>query len=149
MDTSVAAVHSGTGLGMGEPPDMTPEMLKTMTIIRAFLHEDMRVLINTAVKDVLDSSLNDLRKDNQYLTTENDELRKRVEKLEAAQDDSEQYSRRNTFRISNVEETADENTDRIVIDIGNAIDVGLTMNVIDRSHRVGKPAPGKMRDILV
>ena len=148
MDTSTSALlaGSGSGFGMGVPPEMTPEMIKTITIIKAVLHEDMRDLIKTAVKDALDSGLNDLREDNERLTKENDELRTRVEKLEASQDDSEQYSRRNSLRISNVEETADENTDRIVLNIGNAIDADLNMEAIDRSHRVGKPVTGKTRD---
>ena len=134
---------------MGEPPEMTPEILKTMTIIRAFLREDMRELIKTAVKDALDFGLSDLPQDNERLNTENNELRKRVEKLEASQDDSEQYSRRNSLRISNVDETADENTDQSVLDIGHAINADLTMEAIDLSHRVGKPTAGKTRDILV
>ena len=148
MDSS-SALLAGLGFGMGVPPEMTPEMLKTVTIIRAFLGEDMRDLIKTAVKDALDSGLSDLREDNERLTKENNELRTRVEKLEASQDDSEQYSRCNSLRVSNVEETADENTDRIVLYIGNTIDADLTMEAIDRSHRVGKPVVRKTRDILV
>ena len=79
-------------------------------------------------------------------------LERKEEKIAELQDriDSlEQYSRRNNVRISGVPEStgAAENTDAVVKRVGEAIGVAVTDEMIDRSHRVGKP--GKMgRDIL-
>lgn len=55
-------------------------------------------------------------------------------------DNLEQYSRRNCVRVSGVEETGQENTDQIILDIA-ANRLGITLNItdIDRSHRIGHP----------
>ena len=80
-------------------------------------------------------------------------LERKEEKIAELQDrvDSlEQYSRRNNVRISGVPEStsAVENTDAIVKKVGEAFGVTITDEMIDRSHRVGKP--GRMgRDVLV
>ena len=65
-------------------------------------------------------------------------------------DSLEQHSHRNNVRISGIPEStgAAENTDAVVKKVGEAIGVAVTGEMIDRSHRVGRP--GKMgRDILV
>ena len=50
----------------------------------------------------------------------------------------EQYTRRNSVRISGYPEQANENIDEIVLTIAGVIDVQLLPSDIDRSHRVGK-----------
>ena len=72
---------------------------------------DLRTMIKSAVSEVIDEKLDQLRFDNSRLEEENKKLRDRVEQLEFAMDESEQYSRRNSLRISNIAETPDENTD--------------------------------------
>ncbi len=81
-------------------------------------------------------------------------LERKEEKIAELQDrgvDSlEQYSRRNNVRISGIPEStsAVENAGAIVKKVGEAIGVTVTDEMIDRSHRVGKP--GRMgRDVLV
>ena len=58
----------------------------------------------------------------------------------------EQYSRRNCVRIGPVPESADENTDEIVKAVAKSVDVNLTDDAIDRSHRVGKKSATATRD---
>ena len=72
-----------------------------------------------------------------------------MDKLELVADDSEQYSRRNSIRITGISENKDENTDDIVLKL--AIDLGVYLNPadIDRSHRVGAPRAGRKRAVLV
>ena len=73
---------------------------------------DLRTMIKSVVSEVIDEKLDQLRFDNSRLEKENKKLRDRVDKLELAMDESEQYSRRNSLRISNIAETPDENTDQ-------------------------------------
>ena len=80
---------------------------------------------------------------------ENDQLKQRVTKLETLADDTEQYSRRNCQRITQISESTDEVTDEIVLKIADIIDVKLSPSEIDRSHRVGKPGVKQRRDIIV
>ena len=69
----------------------------------------------------------------------------------------EQYSWRNSVRISGYPEPYAENTEDRVVKIAKELDVDISKDNIDRSHRVGKPtqqgrsAPDRVRprDILV
>ena len=86
---------------------------------------------------------------------ENTELKQRVRKLEGATDQAEQYSLRNCLKISRVpkNDASDESTDDIVMKLARAIDVDLSLQDIDRSHRLGKPesegiARPRPRDIV-
>ena len=69
-------------------------------------------------------------------------LEKRVAKLELENDALEQYGRRNILRVSGIPEEVDEATDDHIIKLANALDVPVTKQDIDRSHRVGKPGFG-------
>ncbi|KAK6170550.1 hypothetical protein SNE40_018921 [Patella caerulea] len=54
-------------------------------------------------------------------------------------DELEQYGRRKGVRISGIIETQNEDTDQLVIEVGKIIDVAITGDDINRSHRVGPP----------
>lgn len=105
------------------------------------------------------------------LKTENKELKTKVSKLESqansyekratkaekAIDALEQYSRRNSVRISGIKEpqqltdaheTQSEDTDYIALNMANDMGVNLDPRDIDRSHRAGKKS-AKGRCILV
>ena len=91
-----------------------------------------------------------LQKDIKEKNDKISELEQKVEELTIKCDDLEQYSRRNLIRISGITETAQEDTDDLVIKMANKImDIPLDLNEIDRSHRVGPKSPGKERPILV
>ena len=79
-------------------------------------------------------------------------LSETVGKLEAEIDDQEQYSRRNCLLIHGVTEDKKEDTDSVVINIiKNDVEVEISENDIDRTHRIGAPKnPGERpRPIIV
>ena len=73
-----------------------------------------------------------------------------VYKLEHLVDRQEQYSRRNCLLVHGIAETNDENTDGLVLKkINEKLDVEITENEIDRSHRIGRKKDGqKPRPII-
>ena len=83
------------------------------------------------------------------LEKENQDLRERVEKLEAKADAAEQYSRRNCLRIAGVPENDAADTDSYVLDLSRAIGAEIALTDIERSHRVGRPLTSRTRDIIV
>jgi len=81
-------------------------------------------------------------------------LNTRVEELEASVDTLEQYSRRNSLRISGVPEEPYEDTGEVFLKLINSrtqIHPALTINEIDRIHRVGAKKTDKpsSRQIIV
>lgn len=116
------------------------------------IQEELPEMVNTIVKGVisgLNEKISQLELDNQNLKTENQQLKSRVKTLEVSVDVAEQYSRRNSLRMSGVPETATEDTDTIVLDAARDIDSEISLSDIDRSHRVGKPKVGRPRDIII
>ena len=85
-----------------------------------------------------------------HLQTQVSDFQKQITKLQIADDEHEQYSRRNSVRlwIRDDEEKKEEDTDAIVLNIAQKAGVKLQANDIDRSHRVGKPNQGKARPII-
>ena len=102
--------------------------------------------IKAAIKTEVTEATNTLTSEIQSLRTENDNLRKDIDKLterlikdESDNDALEQYTRRNSVRISGVPEDVNgENTGGIVLKIAEELDVPMSPDGIDRSHRVGK-----------
>ena len=81
-------------------------------------------------------------------------LNTRVEELEASVDALEQYSRRNSLRISGVPEKPYEDTGEVFLNLINSrtqIHPALTINEIDRIHLVGAKKTDKpsSRQIIV
>ena len=72
------------------------------------------------------------------LEHENAEHKKRVSQLEETADVSERHIWRNSLRITVIPEGLGEDTDEQVLDLAQDIDVDISLNDIDRSHRVGK-----------
>ncbi|KAL4222883.1 hypothetical protein ACF0H5_018923 [Mactra antiquata] len=104
--------------------------------------EQLQTMVQSVVSAIvpdLVAKLNDqlLEKINS-LEGENEDLRCRISALELEQDRANQYSRRNNLRITGVPESGDENTDDIILDIAQSIGANLSINEIDRSHRIGK-----------
>ena len=79
-----------------------------------------------------------LRNENEELRKTNSELETRLSVVEYESDNLEQYSRRNSLRISGIPEEPDENTDQRVIQLAGGLGIDISPNDIDRSHRVGK-----------
>ena len=137
------------------------EMEKLSLMLRETFKGEIETLVQGIVTGVL-KGLNDridgletniiaLQTKNQKLEKENNSLKSRVASLEKIADQSEQYSRRNSLRISGLRENTGENTDDIVTNMATAIGCDLQLDEIDRTHRVGKPDPTRTRhrEILV
>ena len=78
-------------------------------------------------------------------------MAQRIDKLENFVERQEQYSRRNCLLVHGIAETNDENMDDIVLKtINEKLDVAITENEIDRSHRIGRKKGGQRpRPIIV
>ena len=121
-------------------------VLKT---IAGILKESFEPNISELTKSIVNGVLEGLNTTIVSLQKENSELRARVSVLEAKADAAEQYSRRNCLRVAGVKEDTSENTDVLVIDLSRAIGAEISLDDIERSHRVGKPKVGRPRDIIV
>ena len=64
-------------------------------------------------------------------------------------DELEEYSRRNSLRISGISESDQKPTDEIVMSIASEYNIGITTQDLDRSHRVGMVNDNSSRAILV
>ena len=80
------------------------------------------------------------------LQTEVDNLNKSLFKVQkelkcvsVRNDDLEQYSRRSCLRISGIVEKNNEDTTRFVLDLADRCGADISIQDIDRSHRVGRP----------
>ena len=80
------------------------------------------------------------------------ELNEKVNALELKLDDYEQYSRRNSLRISGIKETQSEDVAQKVLDVFNSkldLDSPVTPDQVDRVHRVGPKKVETTRAILI
>ena len=81
-----------------------------------------------------------------------DTLHKEVVTLKQHHDELEQYSRRNSVRLSGLPEMQNENVVDLVMKVINedmAVTPPLAIEEIDRIHRVGKQDGGRPRPILI
>lgn len=108
------------------------------------------------INETLMKEVKSLQKNNEVLSKENKALKEsmvqmegKIMKLEQTADDCEQYSRRNSIRITGIPESSNEETDKIVLDMAHDLDVQLNLADIDRTHRVGRIREGRKRAILV
>jgi len=113
--------------------------------ISSLLQKTFQSELKTMVADVIEGVMFQLSNKVDALETENSSLKSKIKDLECRLDDAEtrsdsyeQYSRRNSIRISGVRETPEESTDQIAINIAKSIGADLTISEIDRSHRVGR-----------
>ena len=78
-------------------------------------------------------------------------LRGKVNDVTAETDRQEQYSRRNCLLIHGLPEIKNEDTDLLAMEvIETKMDIKITDNDIDRTHRIGKPKNnGKPRPVII
>lgn len=115
----------------------------------------VRDLVSAMVPEIIKGLEKSVLENVSAAEAENASLRERIEALEMEMDRANQYSRRNSLRVSGIPEEKGENTDTLILNVANSLGANLTEE-IDRSHRVGKPRPPakpesatKPRDILV
>ena len=95
----------------------------------------------------LRNNISDIQAKNELLKKENKDLESRMAAVEQTNDGLEQYSHRNSLRISGYPEDKDERTDQVMVQLAGSLGVDIASNDIDRSHRVRKfddrPSSGK------
>ena len=145
-------------VSMGQPEDFAKalsEALKDNTIqeqFRSILQptiEDPNRDLNNQLDiwrkhftDDLRKELDSLRKNIETKDRNIAELENEIEILKVDQDRLEQYSRRNSLRISGLPEQNDENVRQRIVDLCNKkVKVPIQTSDIDRINRVGKPGP--------
>ena len=113
---------------------------------------DIKSVVREAVSDIMHELMRPIREEltflkseTEVLKTEIDQLKKdkkdlndKVSNLEKNSDALEQYSRRNSLRISGITEKEGENTDEIMLKLASELNVSIGSSDIDRSHRVGR-----------
>ena len=78
------------------------------------------------------------------------EIAQRIDKLESLGDRQEQYSQPKYLLVHGIAGTSDENTDNLVRKTNEKLDVDITENKVDRSHRIGRKKDGERpRPIIV
>ena len=129
-------------------------------------HLNMNLQTLTTATQDLKKELDTFRTSNQQLRTEVSELRELVKKkddriknlegkaiaVELTLDEHEQYSRRNSLRISGVNETGNEDIGERVLGLFNKrmkLQPPITADEIDRVHRTGPMKEGATRPVLV
>ena len=107
------------------------------TMIKDHILSELQKTIdeNTAVIEALKETIN-----------EKDAV---INDLQVKLDDLEQYQRRQCLRVFGVEEGPDEDTDVKAIEIARKIGVDLSIEDIDRSHRIGVRNNDRPRPIII
>lgn len=121
------------------------------------IQSNLQVMIDASIKPIVDGvvhglqiRIDTLELDNKALKDQNTKLLDRVVELESSSESAEQYSRRNCLRLSGVPESLGEDPDQLVMDVSDAVGAGLSIQEIDRCHRIGRRRPdGKPRQIIV
>ena len=125
------------------------------TVMQTKIEAMVRSIADLVIPEIVKGVTKSLEKRISAVERENEVLSKRVNQLEMSLDAAEQYSRRNCLRLSGFAESSGENTDDIVIEMGRAIGANVSLQEIDRSHRVGRKhndrdgGNHKPRDIIV
>ena len=65
----------------------------------------------------------------------------KVDELSSDSEKANQYSRRNCLRITGVQEKDNDLIDKVVMDMVKAINADVTLDDIDRTHRLGTNNP--------
>ena len=135
---------------------------KPVSVICGSLRHDISGLDES--NKLLSSELKEFQDTNRQLQKEVYELRDIVQKkdkmitsledklvlFKTKLDEHEQYTRRNSLRISGIKETGNEDVGAKVLDLCNKqLGVKITSAKIDRVHSVGPPRQKQSRPVLV
>lgn len=145
VDTSPTGVTPPHSRQKADDSDFTLKLITALSDPRV-----VHALTGILVKPLLDQLES---KDQQIndLSEKVSDLKAEVTNLKDAVDELEQYGRRNAVRIwsKTMPESPGENTDDLVKAYARKAGVELPPDSIGRSHRVGRPAPNKVRPIIV
>ena len=132
-----------------EPPEMEESLDESSQVsckdkdlqrISALLASSFESRLTSIVSNVVDGVLNHLstkvdtlEKENSDLRTKVEELQSKLEKTTADLEQTNEYSRRNSLRISGISESSDNSTDEAVLHV--AKEVGSAITIVYGIHR--------------
>ena len=116
-------------------PDMKAIIDKRVDALKTDYDGKIKVLQND--NNELQTRIYDLEAENADLKGDLADMQNEIDGMKWRSDELEQYSRRNSFRISGVYEDDRRSTDEITMDIANKYNIDVNIKDIDRSHRVG------------
>ena len=121
------------------------EKLKPLMLLMDGLKESVNFMCDkfdtiTQKIDELDKKISAVELENKHLKSEVLRLSSIVEHQSIQINDIEQYSRRDCIEIAGVPEVEDENTNELVLKIGNLIGVNINESDISISHWLPKPS---------
>lgn len=124
-----------------------------LAVMQALQDKGMLATLAALVKDTIVSEMRKTLEENTRVISELKdalvEKDKTIGVLESKIDDLEQYQRRQCLRVFGVSETDGEDTDKLAIDVAKKIGVDLSVNDIDRSHRIGRKETDRPRPVIV
>ena len=120
--------------------------------IRALSNDNVITKLQKAICGQLQKEVGELREIIKGKDKRISELENKVAEFERKQDDYEQYSRRNSIRVSGIAQEDSENLEQKVLDVFNdvmKVTPPVTPDQIDRLHRVGRPKKDVEQQVLV
>lgn len=139
-----------------EPRSQAPSIIDTDSFVKCYKHalkdDSVKESLRNIIRDEINVLLKPLRDQIKEQKKIIDALEKRTRILEKNADDQEQYSRRESVRLSGIKDEKEENLEDKVLSLFNdkmKTSPPLSPADIARVHRVGTPDPGKPRQIIV
>ena len=119
-------------------------------MVNALSHERVVQALRSAITTKLKGEMINLKSLLEKKDQEIESLKTRVGELEYQHDELQQYSRRNSIRVSGLVETPNEDPAELSVDLfNNRMKLAIKPEDIDRAHRVGKRVEGQTRPLLV
>ncbi|KAK6168140.1 hypothetical protein SNE40_006176 [Patella caerulea] len=117
-------------------------ILEDETVLHKLANSVASIMLPQMRQEIRDSVQHTIKTLNKKIDFLESELKDRdiiIDDILDKLDESEQYSRREAVRINGITEMSSESTDKIVADIGAYMGIDMSINDINRSHRVGNP----------
>ena len=147
---ALSSTSIGSGLEEQLLKDSNPAVSTMEGSIKDSLREALRdPEIHQMLASVFQQSLKEEISSLRQTIREKDDI---INDLTNRLDALEQYTRRNSVRITGIPETSGqekEDTDTVVMKVGEALGLEIKPEMIDRSHRIGKPGMQPCRPIIV
>ena len=118
--------------------------LRSPIVVKVIVDAVYNAVYEKLANDLHDSFQLEMKKSDDKindLSSESENLKKKVKSLEMALEKQEQYSRRQCLRVYGIPESPNENTDKVILDLATKMGVTLADHDIDRSHRITPRRP--------
>ena len=123
------------------------DVLRVALQMKTLLKEDIDKLVETRIALEVEPLKTQLTAANTSIA----ELQEKVKNLARQQDDLEQYSHKSCLRVSGVNETANEDINKVVLELANHVEADINQSDIVAAHRLGvenKNDSGAARSVI-